>query len=166
MLDFLFLSKMLSLSFLTPGFPSPVLNTFLYFPFPCVLSSSERYFSFLFPLLVFPSPSYFRYFSCFFSFYGWLPFSAHSTFTPDFLSHLTNILHSFSYLSFSFSSHRSFPAFPNTLLPPKEAFQNLFLIPDFLSPTMDIWHYASLKGHGNEPDFPRFLHKSVRHRSP
>jgi hypothetical protein len=23
----------------------------------------------------------------------------------------------------------------------------------------------SLKGHGNEPDFPRFLHKSVRHRS-
>ncbi len=24
---------------------------------------------------------------------------------------------------------------------------------------------AYLKGHGNEPDFPRFLHKSVRHRS-
>jgi hypothetical protein len=25
--------------------------------------------------------------------------------------------------------------------------------------------HSALKGHGNEPDFPRFLHKSVRHRS-
>jgi hypothetical protein len=80
--------------------------------------------------------------SAVFFLYGWLPFSDHSTFTPDFLSHLTNILPSFSYLYFSFSSHRSFPVFPNTLLPPKEDFQNLFL---YLTFYLLLWIYDTTK---------------------